>query len=108
MDGGLVPPRASDCVAGYILAHKLERVTNRNVQRGDRTMRGLTRQETEGIFEQLDALGWVSRTPGPRSNVPLHWIVNPEVHRRFVGRAERETTERAKLHSLIKEMVNRN
>ena len=26
-------------VADYILAHKLERITNRDVQRGDRTMR---------------------------------------------------------------------
>jgi hypothetical protein len=94
-------------VAGYILAHKLERVTNRDVQRGDRTMRGLTRQETESIFEQLDALGWVTKIPGPRPTVPAHWIVNPEVHRRFVGRAEREAAERAKLHKMIKEMTKR-
>ena len=29
-------------VAGYILAHKLERITNRDVQRGDQSMRNLT------------------------------------------------------------------
>jgi Protein of unknown function (DUF3987) len=74
-------------VAGYILAHKLQRVTNRHVQRGGHTMRRLTRQETESIFEQLDALGWVTRTPSPRPAAPPHWIVNPEVHRRFAGRA---------------------
>ena len=34
-------------VAGYILAHKLEEITNRDVQRGDRTMRNLTKRETE-------------------------------------------------------------
>ena len=48
-------------VADYILAHKLERITNRDVQRGDRTMRNLTRRETEAIFEQLEAFGWVTR-----------------------------------------------
>ena len=53
-------------VAGYILAHKLERITNRDVQRGDKSMRNLTRRETEALFEQLDAFGWVTRTPGPR------------------------------------------
>jgi len=44
-------------VAGYILAHKVERLTNRVIQRGDRTMRGLKRHEIEGICQQLDALG---------------------------------------------------
>ena len=28
-------------VAGYILAHRLDRITNRDIQRGNRTMRGL-------------------------------------------------------------------
>ena len=53
-------------VAGYILAHKLERVTNRDIAHGDRTMRKLTKRDTESVFEQLDALGWVSRVPSPR------------------------------------------
>jgi hypothetical protein len=49
-------------VAGYILARKLERITNRDVQRGDRTMRGLGRREIEAVFDQLDALvGLVER-----------------------------------------------
>ena len=52
-------------VAGYILTHKLERITNRDVQRGDQTMRGLDKREIEAIFDQLDALGWIDRIPGP-------------------------------------------
>ena len=83
-------------VAGYILAHKLERVTNRDVQRGDRSMRKLTRRETEAIFEQLDALGWITRTPGPRPSDPPHWIVNPVVHQKFAERGEAETERRAR------------
>src|SRR5262249_29061570 len=34
-------------VAGYILAHKVDRLTNRVIQRGDSTMRGLKRLEIE-------------------------------------------------------------
>jgi Protein of unknown function (DUF3987) len=94
-------------VAGYILAHKLDRITNRDVQRGDRTMRGLGRQNIDGIFEQLDALGWVSRTSGPRPSSPPHWIVNPAVHRLFAKRAEREAAERAKHREMLKEMFGR-
>jgi DNA polymerase I-like protein with 3'-5' exonuclease and polymerase domains len=88
-------------VAGYILAHKLERVTNRDIARGDRTMRGLSRFETDKVFEQLDALGWVSRVPGPRPTDPPHWIVNPEVHRLFAERAKQEAARRAEVRAMM-------
>src|SRR5262249_19839545 len=41
-------------VAGYILAQGLDKITNRDIQRGDRTMRGLSKRETEAVFDQLD------------------------------------------------------
>jgi hypothetical protein len=88
-------------VAGYILAHKLERVTNRDVQRGDRTMRRLDRRDIESIFDQLDALGWINRTPGPRPSDPPHWIVNPECHRRFHDRASKEAERRQREREII-------
>jgi hypothetical protein len=91
-------------VAGYILAKGLSRVTNRDVQRGSRVMRGLERLEIESIFEQLEALGWLMRIPGPYRSTPLHWQVNPEVHRRFAERAKREATERAKEYEMLQEM----
>jgi hypothetical protein len=34
------------------------------VQRGNNAMRGLERQEIESIFDQLEALGWVSPNAG--------------------------------------------
>jgi hypothetical protein len=86
-------------VAGYILAHRLEKVTNRDVQRGDRSMRRLTRRDTDEVFEQLEALGWLTRTPGPR--LAPHWIVNPEVHVRFAERAAREEARRQAARDLI-------
>jgi hypothetical protein len=89
-------------VAGYILAHKLERVTNRDVARGDRTMRRLTRRETDSVFEQLEALGWLFRIPPKRAGDPPHWEVNPEVHRLFADRAEQEAARRAETHKLLR------
>jgi Protein of unknown function (DUF3987) len=94
-------------VANYVLAHKLNRITNRDVQRGDRTMHGLTWQETDAVFQQLDALGWISRTPRPRACSPSHWLVNPEVHRRFAERATRAAAERAKEREILRKMLGR-
>jgi len=67
-------------------------------------MRGLERQEIENLFDQLEALGWLTRTPGPLWSKPPHRQVNPEVHRRFAERAAREATERAKQREMFQEM----
>jgi hypothetical protein len=88
-------------VAGHILAHKLERVTNRDVQRGDRTMRKLERRDIERIFDQLDAFGWITPTPGLRPSDPAHWIVNPVVHRKFAERAQTEGERRKRERATI-------
>ena len=66
-------------------------------------MRGLTRRETDNVCEQLEALGWVTRTPGPRKG--LHWIVNPNVHVRFAERAAKEAARRAATRELILNQV---
>ena len=92
-------------VADYILAHKLERITNRDVARGDRSMRGLARRETEAIFEQLEALGWVTRTPGPRHTAPPHWVVNPVVHQRFAERAKEAAKRRKQDGEMIDDLL---
>ena len=92
--------------AGYSLAHKLTRITNRDVQRGDGTMRKLEKRDIEVLFEQLDALGWITRTPGPRPTDPPHWIVNPVVHTKFAERgrseAERRSRDRATIAAFLK------
>ena len=92
-------------VADYILARKLERITNRDVARGDRSMRGLKKHETEAIFEQLEALGWVIRTPGPRPSDPPHWMVNPVVHQKFAERAEAARKRREQDREMIGELL---
>jgi hypothetical protein len=88
-------------VAGHILAHKLEHVTNRDVQRGDRTMRRLTRRETDSVFEQLSAFGWLFYVPPKRAGDPPSWNVNPEVHRLFADRAKQEAARREEFKKLL-------
>jgi hypothetical protein len=94
-------------VAGYILAHKVERLTNRVVQRGDRTMRGLKRQEIENICQQLSALGWVTEAPRLRATNSLCWNVNPEVHRLYRERAEQEIARRQRVREIIADIFAR-
>jgi hypothetical protein len=88
-------------VAGYILARRLDRITNRDVQRGDRTMRGLNRNDVESIFHQLEALGWIRREPGARMTDPPQLVVNPEVHARFAARASQEAARRQREREMI-------
>ncbi len=91
-------------VAGYILAHRLQVVTSRDVQRGDRTMRGIDRPNIQRIFEQLEALGWLQQTPGKRPTDPPHWKVNPAVHARFAARAELEFKRRQAGRRMLSEV----
>jgi hypothetical protein len=85
-------------IAGHILAHKLERVTNRDIARGDRTMRGLKDYEVRPLLEQLEALGWLEREEAPRPSSPPHYRVNPAVHVKFQakGRAEAQRRKEAR------------
>ena len=78
-------------MAGFILAHKMDNVTNRDIAQNG-TLRKLTRRETDATLEQLDAFGWVTPVPGPRTT---HWAVNPLVHVRFAERRAEEVERRA-------------
>jgi hypothetical protein len=90
-------------VAGYILAKKLERISSRDVQAGVRSMRGLGKHQTESIFQQLEALGWLIQEPDTKA--ARSWLINPEVHRRFKERAAREVAERKLRQEAIKEIA---
>ena len=94
-------------VAGYILAHRLDRITNRDIQHGNRTMRGLDRRDIESVFDQLEALGWIDRIPGPKPTAPPHCIVNPAVHVKFAARAAAEAERRARDRKLIAEILGK-
>lgn len=91
-------------IAGYIIAHKLEIVTNRHVQRGDRTMRGLKDSDIRPLLEQLATLGWLDQTPGPRASSAPHWAVNPAVHIKFAERGQREAERRKQAMTAIQQI----
>ena len=93
-----------EAIAGYILTHKLTRVTNRDIQRGDRTMRGLKEHETRPLLEQLSALGWLKREDAQRPSLPPHWRVNLAVHKKFADRAVREAKRRQATRKMISKL----
>jgi hypothetical protein len=91
-------------VAGYILSHGLTKITNRDLKRGDRTMRRLGPEQALAVFEQLEAFGWLDRVSSER-RAPSHWRVNPAVHQKFAERAKSETERRAEVRQTIKDAV---
>src|SRR5262245_9997028 len=76
-----------------------------NIQRGDRAMRKLERQDILSICDQLDALGWLNKTPGLRPTDPPRWDVNPICHAMFEQRANTEAEHRRRDRETILEMV---
>jgi hypothetical protein len=90
-------------LAGYILARKVEVVTPREVMRGDSSMRSLTRPETNAILEQMEALGWLEPVAGSRKDSP-RWKVNPECHRRFAEKGQKEAERRQSARKQLLEM----
>ena len=68
-------------------------------------MRGLERRDTEAVFQQLEALGWVTMVPGPRRTDPPHWKVNPGVHEKFAERAKQEAERRQRERGVILDIV---
>lgn len=86
-------------LAGYILAYGRKEITNRDVQRGDGSMRKLTDYDTLKIFEQLEALGWLERELTKKQN--LRWKVNPQVHTLYAERAKQEAERRAAAREVV-------
>ena len=91
-------------VAGYILAHDLENVTQRSLARGSRGMRKLTRDEGAKVFEQLEAMGWLEQKH-KRSDAPS-WDVNPRVHEIYGAKAVAERKRREEARLAILELIN--
>lgn len=98
---------AVTAVAGYILAHGLTKITNRDLKRGDRIMRRLNPDEASAVLEQLEAFGWLDRVPSPLRGAPPHWKVNPVVHSKFAEKAKTEAARRAEVRQIIEETIGR-
>ena len=94
-------------IANYILAHQLDKITNRDVQRGDRAMRGLEDKDIRPLLEQLEAMGWLGRVPNARPSMQPIWHVNPMVHTLFADRAKKEATRRKEARAAMGHLFQR-
>lgn len=90
--------------AGFILSHRPETFSIRDVQRGDATMRKLDKLAGEAVLEQLDAFRWLTPGPSVRRDSKV-WSVNPYVYTLFEERAEEETYQRMVARDLIKDSI---
>lgn len=94
-------------IANYILAHQLDKISNRDVQRGDRAMRGLEDKDIRPLFEQLEALGWLGRAPNDRPSMQPIWHVNPMVHTLYADRAKTEAARRKEAKAALGHLFQR-
>jgi hypothetical protein len=87
-------------VAGWILTHRPEKMTVRDVQRGDRIMREMDREQAEDVLRRLDAMSWLEPMPTARRD-SITYVVNPDVYVEFEHRAEKEKGRRERVRELI-------
>ncbi len=90
-------------IAEHILAHKLQKVTVRDVQRGTRAMRNISTHHALPLLQQLVALNWLAEEPGPRATSDPRFIVNLYVHHLYSERAEKERQRREQARSIMAE-----
>lgn len=89
-------------VGGYILAHQLEQITLRDIDRGIRAMRHMDQQEQLRVMDHLEAFGWVERSD--KRHDAKRWIVLPAVHETYAQIAENERRKRANIRATINEI----
>lgn len=94
-------------IAGHILAHKLERITARDIAVAYRELRDLKdRHILIDAMKTLHAANWVEApVEGKRNSVS--WTVNPMVHVLFEERASEEAEERERVKAQITDAVQK-
>lgn len=93
-----------EAVAGFILAHGKQVLSRRDVMRGDRKMRDLEAEGATKVLEQLEALGWLTEMPGPRSS-SSRWTVNPRCHELFAKKGQEELARRNEAKAIITQIT---
>jgi hypothetical protein len=94
MPEGDAPAGHARWLAGYILAHRSEAITAREIGRAHRPLRGKA-WETEQAMAVLCDAGWAMPAEGRHDGA--RWTVNPAVHARFADAAEAERARRVKV-----------
>ncbi len=81
-------------IAGHILAHKHERVSERDLYRADKKYEN-DRSRLRRAVATLVEYNWLEPVPPKRpSDQPTVWQVNPLVHAHFAERADQERCDR--------------
>lgn len=83
-------------IAGYILAHNMNRVTTRDIRRAYGALRPPeATDELRSVMASLATFEWVDPEQPQNELRPVHaWRVNPKVHALFAGRADQERQAR--------------
>lgn len=83
-------------IAGYILAHRLERISSRDVVQAYSALRAPEmRGELADVMASLVTVGWLEPEIPANPTKPVSaWRVNPAVHVLFAAKAERERLRR--------------
>lgn len=88
---------------GFILAHELHQMDVRIGMRSVRSLRGMEPRDIIRVLEQLEGLGWLIPTNGPRPS-SRKWNVNPLVHVRFAERGSEEAERRRADGEMLREI----
>ncbi len=90
-------------IAGWILIHGLARVAARDVVRNYKPFAAPeSKAEMAAVMERLTLVNWLEPEPPSNPMKAVHaWTVNPAVHERFAGYAEREKQRREEARSGI-------
>ena len=93
-------------IAGYILAHDKTTMTFRDLQRGSKGMKALSRDEARKLLERLEAFGWVDLEQQQSPTATPRWRVNPMVHSLFEARAQEEKVRRENVRQVMAELTD--
>jgi hypothetical protein len=85
-------------IAGHILAHKLERFSDRDIYRANNRTFQNNRERLKRALAELVNLNWL------KTELP-QWVVNPLVHVRYAERAEQEQQQREFVKTQLKEQA---
>lgn len=91
-------------IAGYLLSGKARAVTQHEIGRAYRDLRGVPK-ETEQAMAILEDAGWVRRSASGRHD-SIKWEVNPVIHTRFAKAAAMERERRAAARKAIRKAIN--
>jgi Protein of unknown function (DUF3987) len=87
-------------IAGFILTHKMERITIREITRAYGQLRAPEcRKELADVMTSLELVGWLEPVnPGNAMKLVSTWLVNPAVHSLYApqGDAERAARQQTK------------